>query len=200
MILCLKRCGIGHCAASVFQTLIDDTIQGQILARAASYCLKITCSAGRINSEAARHLSLSKFDRRRRSDFPWKWHSRADSRLRKGTLVVTGDKRGQERRLSTYKKVTRNPNNVFTLYSLSHFDWNDYTNLLIKAAEQFWFKYLAFLKALILILPRAGRYEPLIWSCKHRSFSYMSMMFPSLSRRARLEINKYLARMELAQD
>jgi len=49
---------------------------------------------------------------------------------------------------------------------------------------------------LITILPRAGRFPPLIHLCGTKSFAPMSMMFPDLSLRARRAIGAYLIRMD----
>jgi len=49
---------------------------------------------------------------------------------------------------------------------------------------------------LITILPRAGKFPPLIHLCRTKSFAPMSMMFPDRSRSARRAIGAYLSRMD----
>lgn len=184
-------------------SLVTKSEQSYIASRAALYCLVFLCDNKRTKAEAKRHLKVgSKMDTKRRHNYPWQWHRKIPSQLidrNTKKLVLLGDIFTQRNVFSTYAKLPRLEKILFfPIHSFVSRDWAsqdlDWGSGPIDETQD-WFRYMAYLEYLPVILPLAGQYPPLIQMCKTKGFAAMSMMFPTLSRRARRSIHDYLGRL-----
>jgi len=180
---------------SLFRHLTKKKNKQLILSRASAFCLEILC--GRDISKihnATRLLGIGKGYRHIRRPHPLKWRRKSWSLSHLDQPVLMRGSNNQYT-LSTLRKLenpnNRTPSNIESIGLMLYIK-----NKSIKFWGLFPFNYLGALKYFVKILPRAGRYPPLIHLCKTKSFSAMSMAFPHLSRRARRAIERYLERME----
>jgi len=189
-----------------FQQLLSKADEALIISKAAIHCLEYLCDLSRTRKEAKRHLQIRQTDRNCRKTRPWKWHQRASCRDFARTLVLTVKPylhpNDYRLTLTAYRRLYasnafQNPA-VYSLHSLQWIHWR--SNKYIDHTPQVSFEYLNLLQYLVTILPRAGRFPPLIHLCKTKAFTPMSMMFPDQSRKARRAIGNYLNRMDTSID
>jgi len=172
-----------------FRRLLTNEEKTRIFSRAAVYSfVKLCDQSPEARKEANEFLRIGKFNTRIRRSYPWRWHRQVWSRLHVGRIYFMPKFGHRDKyrlwRLSQIKR--RRPNRICSIFAPHPLSFS-------RAPSQ----YLIFLRAFIKLLPCAGRYPYLIGLCRTRDFSALSMMFPGLSRRARREITKYLARMEI---
>jgi len=190
-----------------FQQILNDVEISLIIAKAATYCLQYVCDVAPTKQEAGRHLDIGERNRRKRKLLPWQWHRRDSPRnfSQKQLLSeVFHYLYNQKRycyflRLFNYGALSRRPDLAHkSIYSPDSFDWTLWNSNEARPA-QLWHQFLSPLEYIITLLPRAGRYEPLIHLCRTKTFAPMSMMFPDISRRARRAIAAYLERMDSSE-
>jgi len=190
-----------------FRQLLSKTDEALIISKAAIHCLEYLCDLSRTRNEAKRHLQIRQMDCNYRRTRPWKWHQRASCRdfARTPVLIVKpyvhpGD---DQLGLTTYRRLYANHlfqlYAVYSLHSLQWIHWRE-SDKYINTKPKITFEYLSLLQYLVTILPRAGRFPPLIHLCKTKAFAPMSMMFPDQSRKARRAIGDYLNRMGASVD
>jgi len=188
---------------NTFQRFLNKRDKGLIISKAAIHCLEYLCDLSRTRTEAKRHLQIRQTDRNCRKIHPWKWHRRASCRdfARTPVLIVKPDWHPSDNRrltLTTYRRLYANnafPRQVvYALHSLQWIHWR--SDEYIDDTPEISFEFLSLLQYLATILPRAGRFPPLIHLCKTKAFAPMSMMFPDQSRQARRAIGDYLNRMD----
>ena len=179
--------------ADTLRHRLDDSERQTILSRAAASCLDYVCDIARTREEAHIHLKMRWIDREKRKTRPWRWHMRSGSRVFQKRTVLSNERFSRTPSISTYGKITKDLDEYhFRIFSCNFFDWFE-----PRKRRHDWYHYLAALENMCRYLPLAARYTPLIDLCKTKVFAPMSMMFPTLSRRARRKMAEYLERMEV---
>ena len=186
---------------NTFRLLLNKTDEALIISKAAMFCLQHLCDLSSTREAAHRHLRVSKVDRNYRKTRPWRWHQRGSRRdlarkvFVKKWVYIHGKLPNS---LTTYEKLFAIDNHAHDpIYPLHLFSciYGKSTINHDHKAEPF-YKYRGFLEYLVIILPRAGNFLPLIQLCKTKPFALMSMMFPDLSQKARRAMQSYLDRVE----
>ena len=182
-----------------FRLILNKEDEAVIMSKAALFCLEYLCDVSSTLKDARRHLRVLRADRKYRNTRPWRWHQR---RLwydleRKVMVQSHSFNNFFQYSLITYgrllSKTKFHYDDVYPLHSLPWIHWNF---LKRKHRAEPFYRYRGFLEYLAILLPRAGRFSPLIHLCKTKVFVPMSMMFPDESRKARRAIAVYLDRME----
>jgi len=192
---------------NAFQHVLTMADRSHIVSRAALYCIDQLCDTEKTKNAAYVHIKVEGIRRKRRNNRPWLWHRRNSS-------DIIPKKRNKVTKMLIFKYIPGLPKHgkqwscfhayaelqalctrhSHEIYTLASFDWNR------RNYQEDWFYYLACLEHLPQILPMAGRYPPLIEACKTKAFAPMSMIFPTLSRRACRAMHNYLKRMDAEYD
>jgi len=181
-------------------TITSNNVQTLgIISRAAAHCLRFLL--GDIigtGQRAKTRFTLNRIGNKKRRAFPWMWRQRSRRRPAKKHVfmgVFYADQRYVS--LSTYEKLLTKEYPYRPIFSVNSMRWNKWkTSNRTPGTVEVWYRYMAILEYLPIILPRAGRFPPLIHLCRTKSFAPLSMLFPDLSRRARQAITVYLDRMD----
>jgi len=182
-----------------FWLVLNKTDEALIISKAAMFCVNYLCNPSSTRKDARRHLRLPEADRNYRKTRPWRWHQRRWCRGLARKVIVQNVLYNDIFRysLTTYgrffSKHDFQYSDIYPLQWLPWIHWN-FRNYDNRATS--FYQYCGFLEYLVILLPRAGRFLPLMHLCKTKVFVPMSMMFPDQSRKARLAIAAYLDRME----
>jgi len=180
---------------------LTKTDEALIISKAAMFCMEYLCDLSSTRKNAHKHLQILGADRKYIKTRPWRWHQRRSCRdLTRLKVIVQKARLYSFFRysLTTYERLFSKDDfqydNIYPLHSLPWIHWNfvNYDHL----AEPF-YQYRGFLEYLVILLPRATKFSPLIHLCKRKAFVPMSIMFPDQSLKARQAIASYLDRMEV---
>jgi len=179
--------------------VLNKADEALIISKAAMSCLEYLCHSSFTDEHVQEHLQILGVDRNYRKTQPWRWHQQRSCRgLARKVIVQHGLFNNSCRySLTTYGKLFSRTyfghDKIYPLHSLPWIHWNFCNN--DHQAKPF-YQYRGYLEYLVILLPCAGRFSPLIHLCKTKAFVPMSMMFPDRSRKARHAIAAYLNRIE----
>jgi len=184
---------------NAFRLVVNKEDEALIISKAAMFCLEYLCDLLSTRRDALRHLRVPRADQKYGKTRPWRWYQRRSCHGLARKVIV------QKARLlyffqyslTTYGRFFYQHHfkntSIFPPHSLPWIHWN-FRN------DYYWAKpfhqYCGFLEYLVILLPRAGRFSPLIHLCKTKVFVPMSMMFPDQNRKTRRAMVAYLNRME----
>jgi len=179
--------------------VLNKADEAYIISKAAMSCLEYLCDSSFTDEHDQEHLQILGGDRNYRKTRPWRWHQRRSCRGLARKVIVQHELFSDfcQYSLTTYGKLFSKNHfgyvDIYPIHSLPWIHWNfDNNDHLTKP----FYNYRGYLEYLVILLPRAGRFSPLIHLCKTKAFVPMSMMFPDRSRKARRAIAAYLDRME----
>lgn len=185
---------------STFQRLLTSEEMSSIISKGVAYCLQVILNR-RPETRKKQNvcLQIMKLSGKLRFIYPWRWHRGSSSRLRMHQGMDGLYSRRRYKRfafrdvINSERHQKKFPVPVFPVAFMHRL-----AGLKDPCPRWtiIWSHYRYCLKDLIELLPEAGRYPPLIHLCKTGAFSPLSMAFPALSHRARLEIKRYLDRVD----
>ena len=183
---------------NTFQLLLSESDKGLIISKAAMYCIQYLCDPSHTRKMAKWHLRDWVMGRNHRKTRPWQWHRQASYHRQGRRPVLALLSHLAKLTLTTYRifflKQDDADHHLCPLHSPLRTYWRSNLNKPHYTRE--WGEYPNLLEYLPTILPRAGKFLPLIHLCKTKAFAPISMMFPDLSCRARRAIWKYLDRVD----
>jgi len=184
---------------NTFRLVLNKEDEALIISKAAMFCLEYLCDRSSTRRDARRHLRFSIVDRKYRKTWPWRWHQRRSCHGLARKIIVQKARLFYffQYSLTTYGRFFCQHHfkntSIYPPHSLPWIHWNFRND---DHGVKPFYQYRDFLEYLVIILPRAGRFSPLIRLCKTKAFVPMSMMFPDQSRKTRRAIAAYLDRME----
>jgi len=194
---------------NTFQQLLNKTDEGLIISKAAMYCLKYLSDRSHTRKDTQRYIRVQEMYWNSRRLRPWRWHRRRAGLCRdiaKTPILFNNVFSASSRRrlsLTTYGRLfAREYFQLYAIYTVHSRPWDHWESESHDGhyAGETLHKYCALMEYLSNILPRAGRFRPLIHFCRTKSFAPMSIIFPDQSRRARRAIEAYLCRMDTGVD
>ena len=187
---------------NTFRQLLTKTDKALIISKAAMFFLGHLCDLSSTRKDTREYLHIPEVERKYRTTRPWRWHRRRSYHdpVKKVFVKKYWYRRGPGSCLTygePFNKVDLPFNSIYPLSSLPwmHFKFNTREIFNPFASGPLW-KYHDFLGYLVIILPHAARFLPLIHLAKTKPFAPMSRIFPNLSVRARRAIAAYLDRVE----
>ena len=184
---------------NTFWLVLTKTDEALIVSKAAMFCLEYLCDLSFTQKYAQNHYKILGTDRQYRKTRPWLWHQRRSCRDLARKVIVQDELLDDffQYSLTTYGRLfSKNDFRYGDIYPLHSFPWIRWNFVNYDHPAKPFYQYRSFLEYLVIILPRAGKYSPLMHLCKTKAFAPMSMMFPDHSRNARRAIAAYLNRME----
>jgi len=194
---------------NTFRLLLSKTDETLIISKAAMYCIEYLTDRSRTRKGTKRHIQVPEMHRNYRRLRPWRWHRRQEGLYRDITrtpVLLRGRYASlcsQRLCLTTYGRIfAREYFQHHPIYTVHSRPWDQLGSEFHNSdnAREIFQKYCALMEYLITILPRAGRFPPLIHLCRTKSFAPMSMMFQDQSRRTRRAIEAYLCQMDAGVD